>query len=132
MIKKLLVPTAGPKPAKDKAQYIIEMAHALGVEEVEVIHILDLGEFDDGRDALNIFVEMGKKYGVKINTYMQEGNVVPIIVDFIQDLKPDLIVMGASEGQIIANWIVAQVLEETRVPIVVIPYGIHLDNLHLK
>ena len=58
MIKRLLIPTAGPKPARDKAQYIMEMAHSLGVEEVDVIHILDLGEFDDGRDALNIFVEM--------------------------------------------------------------------------
>lgn len=129
MIKRILVPTAGPKPAKDKAEYIVYLASKLNVEVLDVIHILDLGEYDEGREALDIFVEVGKRFGIKVNTYIKEGNVVPTIVEFIEDLKPDIVVMGASEGRVVADWIVTQVMEHTQVPIIVIPYGVSFKGM---
>jgi len=49
---KMLVPTAGPKPAQENANYILDMASKLKAE-VAVLHILDIGEFDEGRNAIN-------------------------------------------------------------------------------
>lgn len=119
---RILVPTAGPTPARRNADYIINLAKKLGAD-VAVVHILDLGEYDDGRQALDIFDEVGKTAGVHVDTYIKEGNVIPTIVDLATDLDVDLIVMGASEGRIVAEWIVTSVLERVDIPIVIIPYG---------
>lgn len=119
---KILVPTAGPVPAAEKANYIMEIAKKLNAE-VTVLHILDLAEASDGEKAMNIFEDLGAEFGVNVKTIMKEGNVVPSIVDTAEDEKANLIIMGASEGRIVADWIVTQVLEKSNVPVVIVPYG---------
>jgi nucleotide-binding universal stress UspA family protein len=117
----ILVPTSGVVPAKEKADYILEIASRLKAS-VTVIHILDLGEGTDGKKALQFFSELGDEKGVKVNTYLKEGNVVPTIVDFAENEKANLIVMGASEGRIVADWIVTDVIDKTSIPVVIIPH----------
>ncbi len=119
---KILIPTAGPVPAAEKANYILEIAQKLGAD-VTVLHILDLAESSEGEKALKIFEDLGSEIGVNVKTILKEGNVVPIIVDTADDEEANLIIMGASEGRIIADWIVTQVLEKSNVPVVIIPYG---------
>ena len=119
---KMLVPTAGPKPAQENANYILDMASKLKAE-VAVLHILDIGEFDEGRNALDVFEETAAKYAVKVETYMKEGKVVPNICEFARDIDADLIVMGASKGQIVADWIVSGVLKNAQKPLVIIPWA---------
>jgi nucleotide-binding universal stress UspA family protein len=119
---KILVPTAGPVPAAEKANYIMEIAKKLNAE-VTVLHILDLAEAIDGEKAMKIFEDLGTEFSVKVKTIMKEGNVVPSIVDTAEDEKANLIIMGASEGRIVADWIVTQVLEKSNVPVVIVPYG---------
>lgn len=119
---KMLVPTAGPKPAQENANYILDMASKLKAE-VAVLHILDIGEFDEGRNALDVFEETAGKYAVKVETYMKEGKVVPTICEFARDIDADLIVMGASKGQIVADWIVSGVLKNAQKPLVIIPWA---------
>ena len=119
---KILVPTAGPVPAAEKANYIMEIAKKLNAE-VTVLHILDLAETSDGEKAMKIFEDLGAEFGVNVKTMMKEGNVVPSIVDTAEDEKVNLIIMGASEGRIVADWIVTQVLEKSNVPVVIVPYG---------
>ena len=122
---KILVPTAGPEAATANADYIVAIGKRLGAE-LAVIHILDLAEYDEGREALNIFDQAGQKAGVKVETYIREGNVVPSIVEFAEELDVSLIIMGASHGRIVAEWIVSQILAKTNIPIVIIPYGVDL------
>ena len=119
---KMLVPTAGPKPAKENADYILDMASKLKAE-IAVLHILDVGEFDEGRTALDIFEEASKRFAVKVETYMKEGKIVPTICEFARDIDADLIVMGASKGQIVADWIVRGVLQDAQKPLVIIPWA---------
>lgn len=119
---KILVPTAGPVPAAEKANYILEIAKKLNAD-VTILHILDLAETDAGEQAMKIFKDLGDELGVDVKTILKEGNVVPIIVDTADDEEANLIIMGASEGRIIADWIVTQVLEKSNVPVVIIPYG---------
>ena len=117
---KILVPTSGIVPAQEKADYILDIAKKLNAD-VTVIHILDLGEGSEGEDALNFFAELGEKKNVKVTTYLKEGNVVPTIVDFAESEDAKLIVMGASEGRIVAEWIVTDIIDKTNIPVVIIP-----------
>ena len=119
---KILVPTAGPVPAAENANYILEIAKKLKADLV-VLHILDLAESDSTDEALKIFKVLGEEMGVNVKTILKEGNVVPIIVDCAEDENVNLIIMGASKGRIVAEWIVTDVLEKSNVPIVIIPYG---------
>lgn len=119
---KILVPTAGPKPAKENATYIVDMAAKLDAE-LAVLHVLDMGEYDDGRKALEIFEERAEKYGIDIETHIKEGKIVPVISEFAKDIGADLIVMGASQGQIVAEWIVSAILKNTQRPVVIIPWA---------
>ena len=119
---KILVPTAGPVPAAEKANYIMDIAKKLNAD-VTVLHILDLAETDAGEQALKIFTDLGEELGVKVKTILKEGNVVPTIVDCADDEKANLIIMGGSEGRIVADWIVTDVLDKSNVPVVIIPYG---------
>jgi len=121
-LMRILVPTAGIVPAAEKANYILEIAKKLKAD-ITVLHILDLAETSDGEKALKIFEDLGKEFGVNVKTILKEGNVVPCIVECAEDEKTNLIIMGASEGRIIAEWIVSQVLEKSNVPVVIIPYG---------
>jgi len=119
---KILVPTAGPVPAAEKANYILEIAKKLKADVI-VLHILDLAETSDGEKALKIFEDLGAEFNVKVKTILKEGNVVPSIVECAEDEKVNLIMMGGSEGRIVAEWIVTDVLEKSNVPVVIIPYG---------
>jgi nucleotide-binding universal stress UspA family protein len=119
---KILVPTAGPGPAAENANYILEIAQKMKADVV-VLHILDLAEKSEGNEALKIFQDLGDEMGVDVKTILKEGNVVPTIVDSADDESANLIIMGASKGRIVAEWIVADVLEKSNVPIVIIPYG---------
>jgi len=119
---KILVPTAGPVPAAEKANYILEIAKKLKADII-VLHILDLAETSDGEKALKIFEDLGAEFNVKVKTILKEGNVVPSIVECAEDEKVNLIMMGGSEGRIVADWIVTDVLEKSNVPVVIIPYG---------
>jgi len=120
---KFLIPTAGSTPAERSAPYILGIAKKLGAE-VYVLHILDLAEDEtEGKKALEIYKKVGAELGVKVDTNIREGNVVPTIVDFAESEGVNLIAMGASRGNIIAEWVVTDVLEKTQIPVVIIPYG---------
>ena len=118
---RILVPTAGPVPAAENANYILEIAKKLKAD-VTVLHILDLAETDAGEQALKIFKVLGEELGVSVKTILKEGNVVPSIVDSAEDENANLIIMGATKGRIVAEWIVTQVLEKSSAPVVIIPY----------
>ena len=120
---KMLVPTAGPVAARENAEYILHMAKRLN-SEVVVIHIRDKAESSDGQIALQIFAELAAKLDVKCATRMILGDIVPAIIEEAERENIDLIVMGASRGSIVAEWIVSEVLKETRIPIVIIPFSL--------
>ena len=110
---KLLVPTAGPNPAKQNAKYVIELARKLRAE-LDVVHILDLAaDRGPGDEALRIFKQAGNEKGVPVRTHLVEGNVVPTIVDMAEDLGSNLIVMGAKGHSALASFLLGSVTEKT-------------------
>jgi nucleotide-binding universal stress UspA family protein len=118
---KVLVPTAGIGPAKKNAEYILDIARKLNAE-VLVIHITDPLEEDVDQAALDEFAEWGAKKSVNVEARVIEGNIVPLIVDTAIDEQVSLIIMGASKGRIVAEWVVTQVMDKCSIPVVIIPY----------
>jgi nucleotide-binding universal stress UspA family protein len=119
---KILVPTAGPVPARENADYIMDIAEKLNAEII-AIHIADTGETAEGKHALEIFGEVGTKRNIKTTTMLKRGEVVGTIAEVAEAEKVNLIVMGASSGRLVADWIVTDVRKKTKIPVVIIPYG---------
>ncbi len=119
---KILVPTAGPEPASEKAEYISKLASSLEAEII-ALHITQNNDEKPGKEAFKIFENQCNKDNIKIKTLIKDGDVVPIISKVADEEDVDLIVMGASEGRVVAKWLVADVLERTKVPVVIIPMG---------
>lgn len=118
---KMLVPTAGPVPAKKKAEYIINIAKRLGADVI-ALHIMQEEEQTQGLKALTIFCEAGRKAHVNVARILEKGDIVPTIIEFTENESADLIIMGTSEGKVVAEWLSAGVMEKTKVPVVVIPH----------
>jgi nucleotide-binding universal stress UspA family protein len=118
---KILVPTAGSVPAKKKAEYIVQIAKRLGANVI-ALHILRNEEQTEAQKALTIFSEAGRKEEVNVVRVLEKGDIVPTIVTSAEKEGADLIIMGASEGKVVAEWVSAGVMEKTKVPVVVIPH----------
>ena len=119
---KLLVPTAGPEPARENAEYIALLACSLEAEMI-VLHITQNNNEQPGKDAFKIFENQCNKNNIKISTIIEKGEVVPAISKVADSEDVDLIVMGASEGMVVAKWLASDVLDKTKVPVVIIPMG---------
>jgi len=125
---RILVPTAGPIPARERADDVIHIARKLNAELV-IMHILtpenarDHIKRDEGEEALDIFEKAAIRDGVKLTKVLHEGELVPSIIEISETNKIDLIVMGAGEDQIVAEWIISDLKEQSNVPVVVIPGG---------
>jgi nucleotide-binding universal stress UspA family protein len=125
---KILVPTAGPIPASERADYIMNLANKLNAE-LFIMHILTPGVQDneqrrtEGQEALEIFKKSAEIRDVRISTVLHEGELVPSIIDYAENNNMDLIVMGASEDRIVAEWIISDLKEQSKVPVVVVPTG---------
>lgn len=119
---KILVPTAGPVPAKEKADYIVNIAKGLRAE-LMVMHILKEEEpAKSAEEAFDPFFRAGQKAQVNMTKLLKKGDVVYSIVECAEKESADLIIMGASPGKVVAEWISADVMNKTRIPVVVIPH----------
>ena len=119
---KILVPTAGPVPAREKADYIVNIAKGLGAD-LTVLHILKEGEQGEKvEEAFDLFAQAGQKAEVNVAKLSGKGDVVSSIIDWAEEESADLIIMGASPGKVVAKWISADVMTKTKIPVVVIPH----------
>lgn len=119
---KILVPTAGPVPAKEKAYYIVNIAKRLG-SELSVLYVLkEKEQAKKGEEAANPFFEAGQNAQVSVTKILKKGDIVSAIIDFAEEKSVDLIIMGASREKAVAEWISADVMSKTTIPVVVIPH----------
>lgn len=129
-MKKILVPTAGGAPAKETAAYVVRIAKIMGAE-LTALHVLPKGEpAESGEEALRIFSDLGVTLGVNVSAVVGHGNVVSQIIDCATENNIDLIVMGASQGKVVSQWVSADVMERAGPPVVVIPHELGLGRLH--
>jgi nucleotide-binding universal stress UspA family protein len=127
---KIMVPTSGPVPAEQNARYIMRMARNLRAELL-VVHVRDKGEDREGDLALDIFDKVSKDLDVKVTLKPAIGEISRTIISIAKFEEVDLIVMGATKGRNVAQWIIDKIKTETDIPIVVIPWkydeGLHKE-----
>ncbi|WP_182867949.1 universal stress protein [Rhodopirellula sp. JC639] len=118
----ILVPTAGEEAAVEIADYVIAVARQLDAE-LMVLHILKDDETpDDGKDCCAVFSEAAHDTGVSVRSKVATGNLVDTIISAAKQADADLIVMGASSGNVVEHWLSADVMDECEVPVLVIPH----------
>ena len=119
---RILIPTAGEEAASEIAEYVMDVAKRMAAD-VTVLHILREGETnDDGIQPCLVFANAATDAGVKVSSRTSSGDVVETILRIAGEEQTDLILMGASRGSLVENWLSADVMGEGNVPVLVVPH----------
>jgi nucleotide-binding universal stress UspA family protein len=119
---KILVPTAGTPPAKETAEYVSRIARGLGAE-ILVLHVYEGEEPSaDGLEAVSELKTAAESVDIPVRTLVEKGHVVDAIVEVGRREKVSLVVMGISAGKVVDQWISAEALHKSELPVVVIPH----------
>ncbi len=119
---KILVPAAGLKPAKDKAGYVMDFAKRLGAEVI-ALHISNSPSQTGAEETLTVFEEAGQKADVKVTKLVKQGDVIHGIIEVAEKESVNFIIMGSTPDKGASEWFSTCVMDKTKIPVVVIPYG---------
>jgi nucleotide-binding universal stress UspA family protein len=120
-VVKIIIPSAGSVPDQRTADYVINIAKRLDAQLV-ILRILSEKETEvDGEQSLRLFVENGKMEKVPMNIFLRHGDIVSVIIETAQEKSVDLIILGVSRGEIVAEWMNARAMERTDIPVLLIP-----------
>ena len=101
--------------------YVINIAKRLNAQLV-VVRVLNEKEKEaDGENSLSLFVEFGKRENVPVDIILRHGNIASAIIEIAQEKSVDLIILGVSHGEIVAEWMNAGAMERTDIPVLLIP-----------
>jgi len=118
---KIIVPTAGSVPDQRTAGYVVNIAKRLNAQLV-VLHVLTEKETEAaGKQSLSLFIEKGKEEKVPVNGILRRGDIAPVIIEVAEEKSVDLIILGASHGEIVAEWMNEKAMEKTDIPVLLIP-----------
>lgn len=124
MRMKVLVPTAGSPPARQTVDYVVRIARNLHADIV-VLHVYpESHPQPDAREAFDIISDAAADAGIGVQSRIQRGPIVDTIVSVAEDGEFALIIMGASVGVPLEEWISSKVLHSADLPVVVIPHGL--------
>lgn len=125
---KVLVPTAGSPPARHTADYVVRIARNISADIV-VLHVYsDSHPTPDAREAFDIFARAAAESGLGVQSRIQRGSIIDTIVSVAEDGKFALIIMGASMGVPLEDWISSKVLHTADLRVVVIPHALPLKG----
>ena len=121
---KILVPTAIQTTAAEAADYVMQVARSLNAKVI-ALHVLRTGDSTEaGELSLKYFRDAGQDHDIEVECCFRSGAVIEQIVDFAEENEVNLIVLGASEGNIFDQWISSGLHDSTVIPVLVIPYQI--------
>ena len=121
---KMLVPTAGAASATETVEYVMQVAQAINADLL-VLHVIRPGHSHEaGELTLETFKNAAEGAEINVDCHLREGGVIHQIIDFAEENEVDLIVMGASNGAIVDQWISSDVCGNTNIPVLVIPYQV--------
>ena len=125
---KIIVPNAGSVPDQRTVGYVINIAKRLNAQLV-VLRILTENETEAaGEQILSLFIENGKEEKVPVNGILRRGNIALAIIEVAEKKSVDLIILGASHGEIVAEWLNAKAMEKTDIPVLIIPKWVTAAN----
>ena len=113
---RILFATAGPVTAQENADYVVNIAKKLGAE-LTVLHVSnERDEHKEGEKALRFIFESGKKTHVQITGILQTGDIISQIVRIAEKESSAMIIMGASRGMLLNEWLSSYVKQKTKIP----------------
>ncbi|MBU0769784.1 MAG: universal stress protein, partial [Proteobacteria bacterium] len=123
-----IVPTVGSVPGQRPVGYVINIAKRLHAQLI-VLHVLTENETEAaGEQSLSLFIENGKEEKVQVNGILRRGDIALVIIEVAEIKSVDLIILGASHGEIIAEWLNAKAMEKTDIPVLIIPKWVTAAN----
>jgi len=118
---KIIVPTVGSVPDQRTAGYVVNIAKRLNAQLV-VLGVLSEKEKEAaGEKSLSVFIENGKEEQVPVNGILRRGDIATSIIEVAEEKSADLIILGVSHGEIVAEWMTAKAMEKTDIPVLLIP-----------
>ena len=118
---KIVVPSAGSMPDKRTVNYVINIAKRFNAQLV-VLRVLTETETEaTGAQSLSLFIENGKEENVPIDGILRRGDIAPSIIQVAEERSAELIILGVSRGEIVAEWMNAGAMERTDIPVLLIP-----------
>jgi len=118
---KIIVPTVGAEPSQRIVDYVIHIAKRLKAQLI-VLRILSEKETEaKGEEILNLFIDNAKTQNVPVNGVLSRGDIASVVIEVAEDKSADLIILGTSHGEIIAEWMNAKAMEKTDIPVLLIP-----------
>jgi len=118
---KIIIPSAGPVPDQRTADYVINIAKRLNAQLV-VLRVLSEKETEaEGEQSLRLVVENCKREKVPVNILLTYGDIASAIIETAQEKSVNLIILGVSRGEIIAEWLNAKAMERTDIAVLLIP-----------
>lgn len=125
---KIIVPNAGSVPDQRTVGYVINIAKRLNAQLV-VLYILTENETEaPGERSLSLFIENGKKTKVPVDGILRRGDIAHVTIEVAEEKLVDLIILGASHGVIVAEWMNAKAMEKTDIPVLIIPKWVVAAN----
>jgi nucleotide-binding universal stress UspA family protein len=125
---KIILPNAGSVPDQRTVGYVINIAKRLNAQLV-VTRILTEKETEAaGEQSLSLFIENGKEEKVPVNGILRRGDIALAIIEVAEKKSVDLIILGASHGEIVAEWLNAKAMEKTDIPVLIIPKWVTAAN----
>lgn len=140
MIKKILLPTDGSEHAEKTVLYAINLAKALGAS-VQVMYAfrpvtslrkraaMMLEEYyaaleEEAKEIVTEVAERFKAEGIDVSAVAVEGPPAEAILRAVDELKPDLVVMGSrGEGgfaNVLLGGVAEQVVHHSPAPVLVV------------
>jgi len=118
---KIIVPTVGAVPDQRSVDYIINIAKRFKAQLI-VLRVLSVKETKEaGEQSLSRFFENGAAEKVPVNGILRHGDIAQVIIEVADDNSADLIILGISHGEIVAEWMNAKAMEKTDIPVLLIP-----------
>ena len=118
---KIIIPSAGSVTDQRTVDYVTNIAKRLDAELV-ILQILSEKETETGGEqSLGLFVENGKREKVPVNIILRRGDIASVIIETAREKSVDLIILGVSRGEVVAEWMNAGAMERTDIPVLLIP-----------
>jgi len=118
---KIIISSAGSVTDQRTADYVTNIAKRLDAE-LFVLRILSEKETETGGEqSLRLFVENGQREKVPVNIILRRGDIASVIIETAREKSVDLIILGVSRGEVVAEWMNAGAMEKTDIPVLLIP-----------
>ena len=123
----ILVPSVNPNTAEKLARYAANFARKVN-GEVTAMYVMRESSDDkeeQGRSLLNLFKTIGRELDISVNTVMETGDPVDLIVEQAETNNVDFIIIGKPEKGGMLSWMKEDIEKEikarTTVPLIILP-----------